>query len=325
MKISREVTIGIVITIAIGCFIFGFNFLKGKNFFSNQRSFYAVYYNIDGLVEANPLMLNGYKIGIVGEIKLANDKNNSVIVTLIVDNEVNIPKNSVAKVVSSDILGSKAVSLIMGTDTVYAVDGDTLNSDQEASLKEAVNKTIAPLQRKAEGLLSSIDSVMIVVQQVFNESAKKNLSQSFENISLALNSLQKTSYRLDTMVMEEKAKVSNILSKVNILSTALADNSGKLSNVINNFSEISDSLAKSNLTAVINNADIAISKVASVMTKVDNGEGSLGMFINNDSLYRKLDKSAEDLDKLLIDLRMNPSRYVRVSVFGRKDRNPPTE
>lgn len=325
MKISREVTIGIVITIAIGCFIFGFNFLKGKNFFSNQRSFYAVYYNIDGLVEANPLMLNGYKIGIVGEIKLANDKNNSVIVTLIVDNEVNIPKNSVAKVVSSDILGSKAVSLIMGTDTVYAVDGDTLNSDQEASLKEAVNKTIAPLQRKAEGLLSSIDSVMIVVQQVFNESAKKNLSQSFENISLALNSLQKTSYRLDTMVMEEKAKVSNILSKVNILSTTLADNSGKLSNVINNFSEISDSLAKSNLTAVIKNADIALTKVSSVMSKVDNGEGSLGMFINNDSLYRKLDKSAEDLDKLLIDLRMNPSRYVRVSVFGRKDRNPPTE
>ena len=112
MKIRKEVKVGIVTTLAIACFIYGFNFLKGKNLFSSQRKFYAVYNDIDGLVEANPLMINGFKVGLVGAIKLANDTTGNIIVTLLLDNDVNVPKNSVAKVVSSDILGSKAVQLI---------------------------------------------------------------------------------------------------------------------------------------------------------------------------------------------------------------------
>lgn len=325
MKISKEVKVGIITSLAIACFIYGFNFLKGRDLFSTQRKFYAVYSNIDGLVEANPILINGFKVGIVGKIVLANDTSGSVIVTLLMDNEANIPKNSIAKVVSSDILGSKAVQLILGTGTLYAQNGDTLISAQEDDLKTAVNKTIAPLQEKAVGLIASIDSVMVVVQQVFNESARQNLSKSFESIKLAITSLETTSYRLDTMVLSEKTKISSILSKVNTLATTLANNSEKLGNIINNFSNISDSIAKSNLTSAINNADMALGQASSIMTKINSGQGTMGMLINNDSLYRKLDKSSEDLDKLLKDLRINPERYVHISVFGRKDRNKPKD
>ena len=325
MKISKEVKVGIVTSLAIACFIYGFNFLKGRDLFSTQRKFYAVYSNIDGLVEANPMLINGFKVGIVGKIVLANDTSGSVIVTLLMDNEANIPKNSIAKVVSSDILGSKAVQLILGSGTVYAQNGDTLISAQEDDLKTAVNKTIAPLQEKAVGLIASIDSVMVVVQQVFNESARQNLSKSFESIKLAITSLETTSYRLDTMVLSEKTKISSILSKVNTLAKTLANNSDKLGNIINNFSNISDSIAKSNLTSAINNADMALGQASSIMTKINSGQGTMGMLINNDSLYRKLDKSSEDLDKLLKDLRINPERYVHISVFGRKDRNKPKD
>jgi phospholipid/cholesterol/gamma-HCH transport system substrate-binding protein len=325
VKITKEVKVGLVTTLAIACFIYGFNFLKGKNLFSSQRKFYAKYTNIDGLVEANPLMINGFKVGIVGKIELANDTVGHVIVTLVLDNDVKIPRNSVAKVVSSDILGSKAVQLLLGTGTVYAENGDTLRSAQEDDLKTAVNKTIAPLQEKAVGLISSIDSVMVVVQQVFNESARQNLAKSFESIKLAISSLEMTSYRLDTMVNTEKGKISSILTKVNTLATTLANNSDKLGNVINNFSNISDSLAKSNLSSAINNADKALSEASTIMTKINSGQGTMGMLVNNDSLYRKLDKSSEDLDKLLKDLRINPERYVHISVFGRRDRNKPKE
>ena len=325
MKISKEVKVGIVTSLAIACFIYGFNFLKGRDLFSTQRKFYAVYSNIDGLVEANPMLINGFKVGIVGKIVLANDTSGSVIVTLLMDNEANIPKNSIAKVVSSDILGSKAVQLILGSGTVYAQNGYTLISAQEDDLKTAVNKTIAPLQEKAVGLIASIDSVMVVVQQVFNESARQNLSKSFESIKLAITSLETTSYRLDTMVLSEKTKISSILSKVNTPATTLANNSDKLGNIINNFSNISDSIAKSNLTSAINNADMALGQASSIMTKINSGQGTMGMLINNDSLYRKLDKSSEDLDKLLKDLRINPERYVHISVFGRKDRNKPKD
>ena len=325
MKIRKEVKVGIVTSLALACFIYGFNFLKGRNLFYTQRKFYAVYNNIDGLVEANPLMINGFKVGSVGEIKLANDSTGNVIVVLILDNDVNVPKSSIAKVVSSDILGSKAVQLILGKGTDYAKSGDTLVAAQEDNLKQAVNKTIAPLQKKAEGLISSIDSVMVVVQQVFNESARENLAKSFESIKLAITSLETTSFRLDTMVVSEKVKISSILTKVNVLATTLANNSDKLANVISNFSNISDSLAKSNLTSAIKNADVALNQASAIMGKINTGQGTMGMLVNNDSLYKKLDKSSEDLDKLLKDLRINPERYVHVSVFGRRDRNKPKD
>ncbi|MCW3102518.1 MAG: hypothetical protein JWO09_958 [Bacteroidetes bacterium] len=311
--------------VAIGCFLYGFSFLKGKNLFSTQRKFYAVYKDIDGLVEANPLLINGFRVGMVGEIQLSKDTSKSVIVTLILNDEVDIPRNSIAKVISSDILGSKAIQLEIGDSTILAQSGDTLRSASEENLKSSVNRVVAPLQKKASDLLSSIDSVMVVVQQVFNENARANLSKSFESIKLAITSLQNTAYRLDTLVYTEKAKISSILTKVNILAKTLADNSDKLGNVINNFSNISDSLAKSNITSAINNADVALSQASEILTKINKGEGTMGMLINNDSLYRKLDKSSEDLDRLLKDLRINPERYVHISVFGRKDRNKPKE
>lgn len=312
MKISKEVKVGLVTAVAIGCFIYGFNFLKGEKFFSTQRKFYAIYHDIDGLVEANPLLINGLKVGLVGDVKLSHDTTNTVIVTILLDDEVLVPKNSIAKIISSDILGSKAVRLDLGTGIDYANDGDTLKSANEDNLKQAVNKTIAPLQEKAVSLIASIDSVMVVVQQVFNENARQNLSKSFESIKLAISSLEMTSYRLDTLVQSEKGKISNILSKVNALATTLANNSDKLGNVINNFSNISDSLAKSNLKSAINNADVALLQAANIMTKINSGKGSLGLLVNNDSLYRKLDKSTEDLDKLLVDLRLHPNRYINI-------------
>lgn len=325
MKLSKEVKVGLVTVVAIGCFLYGFSFLKGKNLFSNQRKFYAVYTDIDGLVEANPLLINGFGVGTVGHIELAKDTSKTVIVTLILDNDVDIPDNSIAKVISSNVLGSKAIELHIGNSKTYAKSGDTLESAQEENLKSSVNKVVAPLQKKASDLLSSIDSVMVVVQQVFNENARANLSKSFESIKLAITSLQNTAYRLDTLVYTEKSKISSILTKVNTLAKTLADNSDKLGNVISNFSNISDSLAKSNLMSVINNADVALSQASSILTKIDKGEGTMGMLINNDSLYRKLDKSSEDLDRLLKDLRVNPERYVHISVFGRKDRNKPKD
>ena len=325
MKISKEAKVGIVTVSAIALFIYGFNFLKGKNLFDTQRKFYAVYNDIDGLVDANPLLINGFKVGIVGEIKLAKDTTGRIIVTLLLNDKVLVPKNSIAKVISSDILGSKAVQLILGTGSNYAKEGDTLQSLQEDNLKQSVNKAIAPLQKKAEGLIASIDSVMTVVQVVLNKGTQQNLSKSFESIQFAIASLETTALRLDTLVNSEKSKISNIFTKINILATTLANNSDKLSNVINNFSNISDSIAKSNLTTAINNANVALTQASAIMTKINKGEGTMGMLINNDTLYRKLDKSSGDIDKLLTDLRLNPERYVHISVFGRKDKKKPKE
>jgi phospholipid/cholesterol/gamma-HCH transport system substrate-binding protein len=322
VKIRKELKIGIITTIAIGCFIYGFNFLKGKNLFSSQREFYAVYTDIDGLVEANPILINGNRVGMVGKIKFMPNTKGQVVVSLIIQDDIPIPFNSVAKVVSSDILGSKAVSILLGSSPSPAKTNDTLIAAQEDNLKQAVNKTIAPLQLKAQSLLASIDSLMIVFKQVFNENTQKNLSKSFESIKDAIGSLEVTSFRLDTMVRTEKGKISIILTKINKIATTLSDNSDKLGNVINNFSNISDSIAKSKLISAINNADITLKQTSTIFTKINNGEGTMGMLVNNDSLYKRLDKTADDLDKLIIELNENPNHFL--APLGKKKRSKKT-
>lgn len=324
MKISREAKVGIIVTVAIACFIYGFNFLKGKNLFSTERKFYAVYYNIDGLVEANPVQINGFRVGQVRKIDFLPDNSGRMVVTVVVDNkDIKIPRGSIARIISSDLLGSKAVQLELGQGNIYAQSGDTLVSDIEEGLKQAVDKRIAPLQKKVEGLISSIDSVVVVVQAILNEDARANLTQSFEGVKKAILSLEKTSMRLDTLVASEKHKLSAIFSNIQSISSNIAANNDKLTNVINNFSAISDSLAKANFKQTIDNANNAIAQTTSIIEKINKGEGSMGMLINNPELYNKLEKSAGDLDKLLIDLRVNPERYMHFSVFGRKDRNKP--
>lgn len=325
MKLSKELKIGIVVTAAIGLFIFGFNYLKGLNIFSQKYVLYAVYPKIDGLIEANPLLINGYKVGQINAISLIKDKNDqySVLVKFLLSEDVQIPKNSVAKAVSSDLLGSKAVEIIYSNETEYVKSGDTLLSSTEEDLKSAVSKQLAPLQKKAEGLLSSIDSVMTIVQFVLNGKTRDNLEKSFESIKKAIQSLEQTAYKLDDLMASEKAKISSILSKLNGLAEMLEKNTGKIDNIIGNFSNLSDSLAKSELKHAIAEADKTLAELNKLVAQINAGQGTLGKLAKNDSLYNNLNKASDDLDKLMKDLRINPERYIHFSVFGKKDKNKP--
>lgn len=324
MKISKEFKIGIIVTAAIGLFIWGFNFLKGSNLFSKKYELYAVYPKIDGLIEANPLLINGYKVGQISEISLVNDKGGyNVLVKFLLTEDVKIPKHSVARAVSSDLLGSRAVEIVYSNETEFVSSGDTLIAETEEGLKTAVSKQLAPLQAKIEGLLSSVDSVMTVVQVVLNDKTRENLSKSFESIKLAIQSLEQTAYKLDDLVASEKAKISSILTKLNTLAGMLEKNTGKIDNIISNFSTLSDSLAKSNLKSAINEADKTLAEFNKLVHQINAGQGTLGKLVKNDSLYNNLNKASEDLDKLMKDLRINPERYIHISVFGRKDKNKP--
>ncbi|MBI3518993.1 MAG: MCE family protein [Bacteroidetes bacterium] len=325
MKISKEFKIGIIVTAAIGLFIWGINFLKGSNLFSEKYELYAVYPKIDGLIEANPLLVNGFKVGQISKISLTQDKNGQygVLVKFLLTEDVNIPKHSIARAVSSDLLGPKAVEVIYSGETEFVQSGDTLIAETEEGLKTAVSKQLQPLQKKIEGLLSSVDSVMTVVQVVLNDKTRENLSKSFESIKKAIQSLEQTAYKLDDLVASEKTKISAILTKLNTLAGMLEKNTGKIDNIIGNFSNLSDSLAKSNLKGAIDEADKTLAELNKLVAQINSGQGTLGKLVKNDSLYNNLNKASDDLDKLMKDLRINPERYIHLSVFGRKDKNKP--
>jgi phospholipid/cholesterol/gamma-HCH transport system substrate-binding protein len=326
VKISKEFKIGIVVLFAIGAFIWGVNFLKGSDIFSHKYYLYAKYPKISGLIEANPVLLNGFKIGQVSKISLIReDTNNVVLVKFLLTEDIQIPKNSVAKEVSSDLLGSKAIEIIFSKSTEYVSSGDTLLAESEEDLKASVSRQLQPLQRKANELLSSIDSVMIIVQYVLNDKTRENLSKSFESIKKAIQSLEQTAYKLDDLVASEKAKISSILTKLNVLASMLEKNTGRIDNIIANLNNLSDSLARAQLKDAIANADKTLKELNVLVAQINTGQGTLGKMVKNDSLYNNLNKSSEDLDKLIKDLRINPERYIHFSVFGRKDKNKPLD
>ncbi|MDO9000801.1 MAG: MlaD family protein [Bacteroidota bacterium] len=323
MKISKEFKIGIVVLSAIAAFIWGVNFLKGSNIFSHKYYLYAVYPKIDNLIPANPVLINGYKIGQITDISLFQQGGkNKVLVKFLLTEDILIPKGSIAKAVSSDLLGSKAVEIIYSNQIEYVKSGDTLIAATEEGFKESLDKRIAPIQAKAENLINSMDSVMSVVNLILNTKTRDNLDKSFESVRKAILTLEQTAYKLDDLVGSEKVKISSVMSNLNQITTNLNKNGQKIDNIINNVSSMTDSLAKAQLKDAIANADQSMKQLNIMLAKINEGQGTLGKLAKNDSLYNNLNKSSEDLDKLLKDLRLNPERYIHFSVFGRKSSKP---
>ncbi|MGZ3866498.1 MAG: MlaD family protein [Bacteroidia bacterium] len=326
MKISKEVKTGILVVVAIALFVYGFNILRGTDIFKKRFTLYALYNKADGVIEANPVLINGYKVGQVYKLDLVKRGDQyKVLLTFLMYEKVSIPKGSLAKITSSDLLGSKAVEITFSDNKQFVADGDTLLPDVEDDLKTSVDKRIAPLQKKAENLISSIDSVMQVVQQVLNANVRQNLISSFESIKNTIVYLQHTALNLDTLTSTQKSKIVHILDKVQSITSNVEKSNDKLTNIISNFSNISDSLAKADLKKTIEQTNAAMSQANDVLTQINSGKGTVGKLIKNDSIYNNLNKASEDLDKLLKDLRINPERYMHISVFGRKDCNKPKD
>lgn len=321
MKIRKETKIGIVVVVAIALLFFGFNFLKGVYVFKDTREFYGIYHRINGLEKSNPVMLNGFKIGQVKNIEIQNNGSGNLLVTMTINKDFDIPSDTKALLKAGDILGSMQIHLLLGESNTLAQSGDTLIPDVEGDLVEEVNAQLRPIKNKAEGLISSVDSVIKVIEVILNPQSQNNLVESFRGINSAIASLQRTSFRIDTLVREEKVRIGQILDNINNLSAVMSNNGEELDNIITNFSQISDTLARANIAGTILKANEALADVEKITTKINNGEGSLGMLINNPELYNKLESASTNLDLLIEDIRVNPNRYVQFSVFGRKNKS----
>ena len=322
----KEVKAGLLVTAAIALFVFGFNFLKGRSIFKKQRVFYAIYNQIDGLTKSNPVYVNGMGIGHVTEIEILPEKRGEILVAFTVDNEdLKVPLNSTARITSMDLLGSKSIEIVLSNAKEYHESGDTLKSAVQVSLTEEVNRQVAPLKNKAESLISSVDSVMTIVQTVLNTETISNLEKSFQSLNKTISSLEKTAYRIDTVIGEERVRINMIMRNVESITSNLRDNNQQLTNVFTNLESITDSLARANIASTINNADRSLARANEILEKINRGEGSIGLLINDKKLYNNLEKSSVELEKLLKDMRLNPERYLHFSVIGRRNKNKPED
>lgn len=306
-RISKEFKSGFIFLLAIIFLVYGLKYLKGLNVFQTNKPYYAIYDNIDGLQIGSSIRLNGFNVGMVNNIILNSD--NNLVVTLNIDGLDNIPENSICKIVNQDLMGTKGVSLILGQSNSFASSGDTLLGRVENSLQDEVNAQILPLKNKAEGLIGSVDSLLTIVTAVLNKNTRNSLSNSIKSLDETFAILSKTMVKIDSMVYDNDARVSKVLSNLESITTNLNDSSSGIKPILYNLSSISDTLSNANFGSLVNN-------INTISNNINSGSGSLTKLMNDEKLYNNLEKSTSELAELIEDIKNNPKRYVNFSILG---------
>lgn len=308
MKISNETKVGVLTAIAITILILGYSFLSGNDVFSSSNKFYAVYKSVDGLSVSKPVLVNGFQIGRVSKMKLQPDGH--TIVEFTVDEQYKVPSNTLAKLVSTDLLGGKAIVFEYGNSNTYADNKDTLRADIQGSLAESLQ----PIQTKAENLITKLDSSLAAINKIMNPNFQKNVDRSFMSIANSLQTLEGTTKKIDALVGGQTSHINGILANAETVSSDLKTSTAHLNGITSNFEKVSNDVAAANIKQTLDNANKAMSDLQATINKLNDGKGSLGLLLNDNKMYNNLNDASANLNSLFIDLKAHPKRYVSFSV-----------
>lgn len=312
MKINNETKVGVLAAVAITILILGYSFLKGNDVFSDEKEFYAVYERVDGLVVSNPVLVNGFQIGRVSQLTLK--PSGEILAQFKISNEYEIPRNTVAKLESTSLLGGKAIVFQLGNSGQYAENGDTL----QAMIPKGIMEQVEPMQQKAQLIIGRMDSILASLNQTITPEFQGNFNRTFENMANTMENLEGTTRKFDGLVGSQSSRITAIMANLESISANFKQNNEKITSIMTNIDKVTDEVARANFAQTIQNADKAVADLQSSINKINSGQGSLGMLIHDQALYNGLSNAAQNLDKLMIDLKANPKRYVSFSVFGGK-------
>ncbi len=306
MRLTREVKTGILAIGAILLFIFGYSFLKGTNLFQDSRVFYVKYQNVEGLAKGAPVTINGLIVGKVNDIGFSG-RDGGLVVKFTVESDFEFSKKSMVRIYSDGLIGGKSLGIFPKYDAEYlAKTGDTLRGEIDLGMLDAVSKALGPLQNKLTTTLSSVDTLLLGFNEILNEDSKVNLRSTIKNLDATMNSLNGASTKLNTLLANNSSKLDRTFTNLDDMAA--------------NFSTLSDSLAQLEIGRLVSDLEKVVNGFDDIVAKIDNGEGSMGKLINDKELYDNLEGASKQLELLLQDLKLNPKRYVNISVFGKKQK-----
>lgn len=304
MNISKEVKTGLLAVVAIALLVFGYSFLKGNNLLSNDRTYYAIYDNVEGLSPGSNVTINGLIVGKVLSINFADSKGD-LLVTFNVQNDFQFSKSSKAQIYGGGLIGGKSLSIVPDYEQGEAAkSGDTLEGTIDEGIFELVNERLTPLQAKVESVINSTDSVLTGVSDVLDQKTRKNLRETIEDINATASNFKEASQSLNALLADNDQKLSRTFTNLDEMSA--------------NFNKVSDSLSKVDVNALVTRMESVLADFESISSKIERGEGTLGQFINDDQMYNNLERATKQMEELMQDIKLNPKRYVHFSVFGKK-------
>ncbi len=306
MKLSREVKTAIIVLIGIFLFILGYSYLKSNSLFDKSKTFYAVYNHVGGLQTGTQVSVNGLNVGNVVDIKF-KDESGQLLVTFSVNKDFEFSKNSKAELYDTGIIGGKGIQIIPVFDGAPpAQSGDTLKTGIRPGITELVQEKLTPLQMKVEGAFSHADSLLMNVNTMLDDPTKRDLQQSIAGLNQLIKSIQGSADKMNQLLGNNQQQLDSAIKNFNTMTA--------------NFSKLSEDLANAGLDKTLANLQTSLTNLNAVLSKVEKGEGSLGKLVTDDELYKNLSEASRELDLLLQDFRLNPKRYVNVSVFGKKQK-----
>ena len=304
MTLSKEFKAAIFVLTTIFLFIFGFNFLKGSSLLDKQKTVYAVYDEVDGLLVGANVMINGLSIGNVTDLDFLPNST-KIVVTLKVKDKINFSSNSSATIYETGVLGGLAIAIEpIFQKGMVVKSGDTLNSNIRPGLTELINRQIEPLQRKLESTLTSVDSIFSGASYVLNKETQNDIKESLNTLTSAVNAINNSSLIIEKTLTEKNTQINNSIDNIE--------------SITSNLSNVSKELNDFGIAGVLSNLEKSVDGINLIVTNLNSDNSSLGKLISNDDVYENLNLSIENLNLLINDIKTNPKKYVHFSVFGRK-------
>ncbi|KOY88252.1 hypothetical protein AD998_16090 [bacterium 336/3] len=303
MKISKEFKVGLLGLISLAMLYMGFNFLKGKDFFAGSHYYYVIYDDVKGLAPANLVRVNGVAVGRVLDVRFMQNKNpklnGKVLVTIDLSQKVNMGKGTVANL-NSTLLSGTMIDLQLDTKEPYVAYDDTLKSAVTPDIMASVQEKATPVLAKADSVMAKLNSLLGEFQGIGTTS--KNTLKTFEQ----------TAKTLDAMLVSNQANLLATTSNFKDLSANLTQTSKELPVLMKKMNTFADSLNRLQFAKTLEKADKAVGELNTLLGKMNRGEGTMGALMKDATLYDNLTKTTAELNKLLIDLRQNPQRYIRL-------------
>lgn len=296
--ITREVKIGLLVIVSGAILFFVFNFLKGINIFNPTNYYYTTYADLDGLMETNPVFIKGHKVGQVSKILYDFSKPKPFVVVLDISNDIQLTKGTTSELVDNGLLGGKAINLNYAPYSgVFQEKGDTLLSITTEDMVTQISNSLIP---KIDHLLSTTDSLITSVRRIADS---KELKASINAIAKASANMQQSSVVLKKAINEDVP--------------AIVENARKVSD---DFVTVGNNVRDINFQKTVSNIDSTMYELHTLAASINSNKGSLGLLMNDRSLYDNLSNVSKNADQLMLDLKQNPKRYVHFSIFGKKEK-----
>jgi phospholipid/cholesterol/gamma-HCH transport system substrate-binding protein len=305
MTLKREHKTAIIVVVALALFIWGFNFLKGKDIFNSYNTYYSIMDNVEGVVSSTPVTLKGIQIGTVKDMQFVNGFEKTMLV-LDIDSHYKFSKDSKVKIYGGNIMGGKNIAIVPGNSEQLAKNGDTLQALKMPGMFDLVNDKITPLQNKLDRILSSTDTLLLGINNVLNPQTQEHLNKTIADLSATVHQFKATSYKLNGLLDKNQTHLNNSIENFDKISQNLA--------------VLTDSLKVVKIGKLTKDIQQSIAKLNQSLDKLNHGDGTVAKLMNDKKLYENLARSTKELELLLKDLREHPKRYVHFSIWGRKEK-----